>query len=302
MVETMRWTKGRLDLLDQTLLPEKVVYRPLRTVREVTDAISRHARARGSRDRRHRRLRHGARRPQRRPARPRRLSPRAGQGRAAARRLAADRGQPLLGARADAPAHRRRGRPRRPARSPRCSRPRRVRILEEDIAINRAMGRHGAALIDDGDVVLTHCNAGALATAGYGTALGVIRAAWEAGKRIPCSPTRPARAARAPSSPRGSSRATGIPVTVIADTAAGHFLRKGAGAEGRRRRRPHRRQRRRRQQDRHLPGRGAGARQPRAVLRRRAGQHLRPGRSPAGTRSRSRSATPRRSRTPAAGG
>ena len=40
MVETMRWTKGRLDLLDQTLLPEKVVYRPLRTVREVTDAIS----------------------------------------------------------------------------------------------------------------------------------------------------------------------------------------------------------------------------------------------------------------------
>jgi methylthioribose-1-phosphate isomerase len=39
MVETMRWTKGRLDLLDQTLLPEKVIYRPLRTVREVTDAI-----------------------------------------------------------------------------------------------------------------------------------------------------------------------------------------------------------------------------------------------------------------------
>ncbi|MGA2599427.1 MAG: S-methyl-5-thioribose-1-phosphate isomerase, partial [Bryobacteraceae bacterium] len=57
-------------------------------------------------------------------------------------------------------------------------------IRLEDIAINEAMGRNGAELIPDGRTVLTHCNAGALATAGYGTALGVIRAAVAAGKHI----------------------------------------------------------------------------------------------------------------------
>ena len=57
-------------------------------------------------------------------------------------------------------------------------------VREEDIAINSAIGRHGAPLVPDGKTVLTHCNAGALATAGYGTALGVIRAAVEAGKQI----------------------------------------------------------------------------------------------------------------------
>ncbi|HSR13087.1 MAG TPA: S-methyl-5-thioribose-1-phosphate isomerase, partial [Thermodesulfobacteriota bacterium] len=57
-------------------------------------------------------------------------------------------------------------------------------ILAEDIRANRDMGRHGQILIPDGSSVLTHCNAGALATAGYGTALGVIRAAREAGKRV----------------------------------------------------------------------------------------------------------------------
>ena len=58
------------------------------------------------------------------------------------------------------------------------------RIQREDIAINERIGAHGAHLIEDGAGVLTHCNAGALATAGYGTALGVIRAAWEAGRRF----------------------------------------------------------------------------------------------------------------------
>src|ERR1019366_3636341 len=57
------------------------------------------------------------------------------------------------------------------------------RIRLEDIAINQAIGRHGADLVPDNKTVLTHCNAGALATAGYGTALGVIRAAVEAGKK-----------------------------------------------------------------------------------------------------------------------
>src|SRR5882724_3366285 len=57
-------------------------------------------------------------------------------------------------------------------------------IHDEDIAINRRLGRHGAVLLEDGATVLTHCNAGALATAGYGTALGIVRAAVEEGKRI----------------------------------------------------------------------------------------------------------------------
>ena len=57
-------------------------------------------------------------------------------------------------------------------------------VHAQDIEINMAMGRFGADLIDDGDTVMTHCNAGALATAGYGTALGVIRGAWEQGKKI----------------------------------------------------------------------------------------------------------------------
>ncbi|MCL1916004.1 MAG: S-methyl-5-thioribose-1-phosphate isomerase [Desulfovibrionaceae bacterium] len=57
-------------------------------------------------------------------------------------------------------------------------------IQEEDISVNRRLGGHGAALLDDGDTVLTHCNAGILATSGFGTALGVIYAAVEAGKKI----------------------------------------------------------------------------------------------------------------------
>ena len=57
-------------------------------------------------------------------------------------------------------------------------------MSEEDIQINKQMGINGACLIEDGDVILTHCNAGSLATVGYGTALGVIRAAYEAGKRV----------------------------------------------------------------------------------------------------------------------
>ena len=59
-----------------------------------------------------------------------------------------------------------------------------VKVHDEDIAVNRHMGKYGATLIPKGATVMTHCNAGALATAGYGTALGVIRAAWEQGKNI----------------------------------------------------------------------------------------------------------------------
>ncbi len=101
------------------------------------------------------------------------------------------------------------------------------RIRLEDIAINEAMGRHGAELIPDGKTVLTHCNAGALATAGYGTALGVIRAAVAAGKKIDvfADETRPLlQGARLTA---WELLQDGIPTTIITDNMAGHFLKSG---------------------------------------------------------------------------
>jgi methylthioribose-1-phosphate isomerase len=101
------------------------------------------------------------------------------------------------------------------------------RMHAEDIAANQAMGRHGATLMPSEGGVLTHCNAGALATAGYGTALGVIRAAVEQGKKIHvyADETRPFLQ---------GSRLTawelmkdGIPTTVISDNMAGAMMRQG---------------------------------------------------------------------------
>lgn len=100
-------------------------------------------------------------------------------------------------------------------------------ICAEDIAINRAIGRHGAALLPATGEVLTHCNAGALATAGYGTALGVIRAAVESGKalRVLADETRPyLQGARLTA---WELQQDGIPTTVITDNMAGHFLHSG---------------------------------------------------------------------------
>jgi len=100
-------------------------------------------------------------------------------------------------------------------------------MLVEDIAANEAMGKHGAVLMPSSGGVLTHCNAGALATCGYGTALGVIRAAVTAGKQIHvfADETRPFLQ---------GSRLTawelmqdGIPTTVIADNMAGAMMRQG---------------------------------------------------------------------------
>jgi methylthioribose-1-phosphate isomerase len=101
------------------------------------------------------------------------------------------------------------------------------RMHAEDIAANQAMGRHGATLMPSSGGVLTHCNAGALATAGYGTALGVIRAAVEQGKKIHvyADETRPFLQ---------GSRLTawelmkdGIPTTVISDNMAGAMMKQG---------------------------------------------------------------------------
>src|SRR3989440_6027447 len=102
------------------------------------------------------------------------------------------------------------------------------KIFQEDIAANRAIGRFGADLISDGDTVLTHCNAGALATAGdYGTALGVIRAARDAGKRIAviADETRPfLQGLRLTAWELAKDN---IPVTVITDNMAGHVMKSG---------------------------------------------------------------------------
>ncbi len=101
------------------------------------------------------------------------------------------------------------------------------RIHEEDVAACRAIGEHGAAFVPDGATILTHCNAGALATGGYGTALGVVRAA-AATKRIQvlACETRPYwQGARLTA---WELREDGIPVEVITDSMAGHFMRSGA--------------------------------------------------------------------------
>lgn len=98
-------------------------------------------------------------------------------------------------------------------------------ILDEDIRVNRSIGKFGSAIIRDGDHILTHCNAGALATAGYGTALGVVRAAWEQGKqiRVYADETRPVlQGARLTA---WELQQDGIPVTLITDNAAGALMK-----------------------------------------------------------------------------
>lgn len=100
-------------------------------------------------------------------------------------------------------------------------------ILAEDVRINRAMGAHGAALLADGARVLTHCNAGALATGGHGTALGIIRSAVEAGKRIQviADETRPfLQGARLTAWEMVQEN---IPVTLITDNMAGFLMSRG---------------------------------------------------------------------------
>lgn len=99
-------------------------------------------------------------------------------------------------------------------------------ILAEDIEINKRIGRCGEALVPKNAVILTHCNAGALATGGYGTALGIVRAAHEAGKKIKvlADETRPwLQGLRLTSF---ELMEDGIPVHVIADNAAGSFMRR----------------------------------------------------------------------------
>ena len=100
-------------------------------------------------------------------------------------------------------------------------------MLDEDIRINKAMGDHGAALLPDGAHVLTHCNAGALATAGYGTALGVFRSAVAMGKKLSvyADETRPfLQGARLTAWELVQEN---IPVTLITDNMSGHLMQRG---------------------------------------------------------------------------
>jgi methylthioribose-1-phosphate isomerase len=102
-----------------------------------------------------------------------------------------------------------------------------LRIHQADIAANRALGKQGAALIPAQGVILTHCNAGALATAGFGTALGIVRAAKEAGKNVSvlATETRPfLQGARLTAWELQNDH---IPTTLITDSMAGHFMQAG---------------------------------------------------------------------------
>ncbi|MDP1877771.1 MAG: S-methyl-5-thioribose-1-phosphate isomerase [Actinomycetota bacterium] len=220
-VVTMRWTGDAVELLDQRLLPEQVVYVRCASAAAVADAI-RDMVVRGA------------------PA----------IGVAAAFGVAVEalrvQGRPDAGvAMEEAFARLAASRPtavnlfwaidrmragydpQDPRRATEAMVAEALAIMEQDVAANRAMGAHGAALLPDGARVLTHCNAGALATAGWGTALGVIRSAVAQGKAISVivDETRPyLQGARLTA---WELVREGIPATLITDSMAGHLMATG---------------------------------------------------------------------------
>jgi methylthioribose-1-phosphate isomerase len=102
------------------------------------------------------------------------------------------------------------------------------KMSDEDINANRQMGANGAKLFQDGDIVLTHCNAGSLATVAYGTALGVIRAAKESGKRLSVIATETRPVMQGARLTAFELQHDGIDVSLIPDTAVGHMMSRGA--------------------------------------------------------------------------
>jgi methylthioribose-1-phosphate isomerase len=218
MVETIQWTDEGVVMIDQTRLPRQVVYVTCRTYGEVADAI-RSMVIRGA------------------PA----IGVAAAMGVALGVLRSADAFEEIC----DTLARTRptavnlfwaidrmkklyeslRGRPIEEVRRRLVAEAQQIRL--EDIAINEAIGQHGAALVPDGKTILTHCNAGALATAGYGTALGVIRAAVSSGKKVDvfADETRPfLQGARLTV---WELQQDGIPATLITDNMSGHFLKSG---------------------------------------------------------------------------
>jgi len=101
-------------------------------------------------------------------------------------------------------------------------------IHREDLEVNRAIGRNGAALVADGARILTHCNAGALATGGHGTALGVVRSARDDGKRVSVVATETRPYLQGARLTAWEMVQEGIPVTLITDSMAGHLMQRGA--------------------------------------------------------------------------
>jgi len=100
------------------------------------------------------------------------------------------------------------------------------RMADEDVEVNRKIGKHGSKLIDNGDVVLTHCNAGSLATVDYGTALGVIRAAWNQDKQIKVIATETRPKLQGARLTAYELKRDGIPVTLITDSMVGYVMSK----------------------------------------------------------------------------
>jgi len=99
-----------------------------------------------------------------------------------------------------------------------------VQMLEEDVSTNFKMGKIGAELIEDGDTILVHCNTGTLATAGYGTAHGALRAAWRMGKRFKVIATETRPLLQGARLTAYELKHDGIPVTLITDGMVGHIL------------------------------------------------------------------------------
>jgi methylthioribose-1-phosphate isomerase len=223
MVETIQWTAEGVVMIDQTRLPRETVFVTCRSYREVAEAIRgmviRGAPAIGVAAAMGMALGVLGADPAKLDAEMDEIAATLGATRPTAVNLfwAIDRMQRLYA--------QLRGRPVEEIRALMAGEAQRIR--GEDIAINQAMGRHGAPLVPDGKTVLTHCNAGALATEGYGTALGVIRAAVAAGKKIDvfADETRPLlQGARLTA---WELMQDGIPTTLITDNMAGHFLKSG---------------------------------------------------------------------------
>ncbi len=224
-LRTVMWDKGKVRMIDQTVLPQRLVYKDYDTWEGVADAIRRMV-VRGA------------------PA----IGVAAAMGVAvAAQSSKADDKEGLLKDISRAAAGLRATRPTAvnlfwgidrvvaAARSARGGVDKMVRTVistavemaEEDVETNRRLGKVGEPLIEDGDVVMTQCNAGALATVGYGTALGVIRAAAEAGKcvKVIVNETRPAlQGARLTAFELVRD---GFHCTLISDTAVGYMMSSG---------------------------------------------------------------------------
>ena len=203
-MKTMYWKDNKLFLIDQTLLPDEIIYHECKTYKDVINAIKT-MKVRGA--------------------------PAIGVAAAFGVVLADLSGEDILKAGAEI----KEARPTAVnlawavdrvlnSKSPLDEA---LKMYDEDVKTNMAIGRNGSEIIEDGDTILTHCNAGALACVDYGTALGVLRAAHDDGKNIKviCDETRPlCQGARLSVF---EMQQENIPVKLAVDSAAGHLMQKG---------------------------------------------------------------------------